>query len=861
MSEIINILPDGVVSTSEKQKISIPDSLTISGYLLLAVSAVLYAIEETTVVTAGIRTDSLDLKIFFLHYLIAFSYGVTLLFSRSYAKLTLAWSRESIHKTIIAQNLFLISAYALNRELPVFAESTTWLSIHLVITSIVMLTYPYLEVVPKYLRYLHHILLGSSLVLFLYMTVYVANFYLLGMVGIIFFGIGAHAFVPAFFLVTLIRLTVITHKEKKIGTGWIYLGAAIILCVSMIFIGEWKSRTREINRIANQSVIYSDTDLPTWIKVAKTMKNDWFTRLIIKSDLGYSVSYLHHWRSFDFDRDWDERMLHDPLVFLASGEITSLTSEDRKNILKVFDDGRHKAQDRLWSGADLTTAYIVTDVDIYPALRLAYSEQYINVRNSSKWDTNQQEAIYTFQLPEGSVVTSLSLWINGIEEKAILTSKQKATEAYTTIVGRERRDPSVVQWQEGNTVSVRVFPCTPNEERKFKIGVTSPLSVVDGKVIYTNVLFKGPSSVDAQQTSRIRIMGGAKNIDLPGDFKMNVKREYVREGNYDPDLRIEMDSKPVQQNQFSFDGYTYSMSNLKHTTENASFDEIYLDINNSWNPVDLYDLKPVLEGRKVYAYVNDEFVRITKENLHDIVDELDNMNFSLFPFHRLKNTGKALVITKGNDLSPQLLDFKQSKFSEGMAKHLGSGKKAYVFDLENETAPYIRSLRELRAFKYSHGNIKELITILNERKFPIAEESDAKVVLHDSDMAIERTPTTNSQKGNAPDHLARLFAYNDIMRKVGTDFFKDNFVNDDLVKEATSAYVVSPVSSLIVLETQKDYDRFGIEDMNNSLHNATKNSSGAVPEPHEWALILIFLGFAAFQVYKYFKSRSMLAQQ
>ena len=106
---------------------------------------------------------------------------------------------------------------------------------------------------------------------------------------------------------------------------------------------------------------------------------------------------------------------------------------------------------------------------------------------------------------------------------------------------------------------------------------------------------------------------------------------------------------------------------------------------------------------------------------------------------------------------------------------------------------------------------------------------------------MSKTKETDSkQVNNAPDHLARLYAYNDIMRRIGADYFKDDFINEALVDEASSAYVVSPVSSLIVLETKEDYKRFDITDKENSLHNASKQSSGAVPEPHEWALIVLF---------------------
>jgi len=61
---------------------------------------------------------------------------------------------------------------------------------------------------------------------------------------------------------------------------------------------------------------------------------------------------------------------------------------------------------------------------------------------------------------------------------------------------------------------------------------------------------------------------------------------------------------------------------------------------------------------------------------------------------------------------------------------------------------------------------------------------------------------------------------------------------DSLVAEAATAHVVTPVSSLVVLESQKDYDRFDIKETD-GLKNATKSSTGAVPEPHEWALILL----------------------
>jgi hypothetical protein len=63
-----------------------------------------------------------------------------------------------------------------------------------------------------------------------------------------------------------------------------------------------------------------------------------------------------------------------------------------------------------------------------------------------------------------------------------------------------------------------------------------------------------------------------------------------------------------------------------------------------------------------------------------------------------------------------------------------------------------------------------------------------------------------------------------------------------LAEIANEAYVVSPVSSLTVLETKKDYERFDIPENENSLKNASVKSSGAVPEPSEWLLLFLFIG-------------------
>jgi len=832
----------GVGGTTLQQK---RDPFLLLGYVFLAASCFFYLLFEFTPQEGSNYT----FEVFICHYILALGYAGFLLYNKAYG-IRASWRKENIHKTVVLLNLFLVSAFALNREFAVFEASANWWSVYIVFSSMTLLSFQYFDRLPAWVNKIQFVCLGGAFVLYVYSTVVIANYYLFSWIGLLFFGIGGLIYVPVCFVVLVIALIKHYHKNVDVPAAWMIVGVLAPLLFTAAFISEWSRRVDEIAKVTNQSVISPKTQLPAWVKAAQTLEDDWMTRMILKSDLVYTTA-KDRFSEFDFAPrrlSWEEQRKHDPLVFLATGvKECTLSADERIRILQAITKTRHQTEDRLWSGENLTTSYIVTDVDLYPDLHLAYTEKYLNVKNSGKqrW-RNTQEAIYTFQLPEGSVVTSLSLWINGVEEKAILTSKQKATEAYTTIVGKESRDPSVVHWQEGNTVTVRVFPCTPSEERKFKIGVTSPLTRQQGQIVYKSIRFDGPNAENAQETTRVTFIGTPPKTEMPKGFRKNDQGDYISEDAYNPELYIGMEASPVNSdNTFSFDGYTYSLESYTPDYERYQANAVYLDINNSWTPDDVEAFKDRLADN-LYVFYNEEFVKLSEQNWR-IAETLQKRAFSLFPFHLLKKKDAPLVVTKGRALSVHLSDFKGSPFAVHLGKFFASGKRVRVFNLGENVSTYVGSLREFRALQFGEGSREELFALLDKQQFPTLHETENSVVLHDANLKLTRKKSGNNPPPNsAPDHLARLFAYNDIMRRVGGGYFKEDFVNEALVEEASKAYVVSPVSSLIVLETRADYDRFNIHGTKNSLDNAAKDSSGAVPEPHEWVLIILF---AAFVIY------------
>ncbi len=80
---------------------------------------------------------------------------------------------------------------------------------------------------------------------------------------------------------------------------------------------------------------------------------------------------------------------------------------------------------------------------------------------------------------------------------------------------------------------------------------------------------------------------------------------------------------------------------------------------------------------------------------------------------------------------------------------------------------------------------------------------------------------------------------------------EDTLANNEYIYLAKDANIVTPVSSLIVLETDEDYAKNGIEKNVNTLGNASINNDGSVPEPHEWLMIIIGLGI----IFYYYKRR------
>lgn len=783
---------------------------------------------------------------FFINILIAFVYYLIALFSR--------WFKEEgigIHIRMMALVNLLVSAYALNRQMDVFKESTGWLCCLLVLVCINYISIYFFELLPEWLRRLQCFILGVAIVLFVYLAVYLLPLYILSAAAAIGLGISLHTFVPLLFVIFTIKLL---KKMQLQRSGYVFFsaGIAVALLISITYVVVWCINLSAINKHYNYSAEGYNASLPQWVNAAGHVPQNSISEKILKTGLSYHEADLSDFSLFTMPaRNFGERVKHDPLVVMCTlfGGRVNVPEEDRIKILESMYHARHQAQERLWAGDHLVTSHVHTEVELWPDLYMSYTEMCLTILNEGeawRWSSNE-EAIYTFQLPQGGVVTSLSLWIDGKEEKGILTTQAKADSAYKTIVGVERRDPSVVHWQEGNTVTVRVFPVVRGNSRKFKIGITAPLENNGNQLQYQSVYFKGPSFAHASEEIKLRFMADEKHLYLPYGFARAAEHVYVRNGRFKPDWDLLLDKLPLADKGFTFNGKNYHIQGWEKDREQAYVSQVFLDVNEGWTWKEFNKVLDICKEREVYvAGEANALVKVTAENKKGLFKQLASQRFSLFPFFSIPTSENSLVVTRGTLTSPSLQDIKRSDFMKQLRQYFSGGKHIRLFNLDAPLSPYLRSLKEFRAFDYEKGDVALLEQLLNSSRFAVNREDEQQVVIENAGVAIEQVDSLKDREAaGAPDHLARLFAYNHILQKAGTSLLAGDQVPDEVIAEAEQAYIVTPASSLIVLEKQQDYDQFDIKASKNSLQNATLHSNGAVPEPHEWALIILVLLLAA----------------
>lgn len=848
---------DGNPPVTHRSTFLVPfqDTTFRSAFILLALSASVFLVYD--VLGDSQREAGGNVGMIMIHYGLALCFSILLLTKGFYKSGREDYSSRRPTRWM-GLLLWLISAYALNREMTVFQQSTTWLCWVLVAVGLAMVAYTWKESLSVRGQQLLYAVFAVGFLLFVYMSFYLVGLYPISIPMLIGLGLSIHSFVPfAFALALGKRLWVDTRQEEHLRPG-VLVGLCATIAVLAVFLTGWFQTLNRIEQTKQEATIRKTSDLPDWVLVAQKLKAGWITDRLLRSGRVYDQGRFFNGNSWGLGNmtSLDDVKQHDPLVVIAAviHSADVLSSKEQLSLIKTLSSERHGTEEKFWTGRHLTTEEVVSQVRIWPQFRLSYTEQTVRIRNQARNTT--EEALMTFHLPTGSAVSSMSLWVNGKEEPAYLTTVAKADSAYRSVVDIQSRitarDPSVVYWQEGNRVTVRVFPCRAGEDRRVKLGITSPLRLENNTLVYQNTYFEGPAAESATELVRIDFATTPTDLHAPWLFSNLTNNALRHTGDYNPDWALHFQAPPLSTEAFVLDGRTYQMESYRPTLELFRPADVFLDVNTQWSKDEFRTAYQAADHEKSRVWVfMDGLRQLNDQNLDATYDQLKSQLFSLFPVYRITTPETALLITKGTPTSPLLSDLRDSRFADHFGLLTKNKTPIRTFCLSPSSSPYIQSLTELRVLNVVYGTSDDLVQFLAQtHQFPRQPDQADRIVLGEADVTIREQLNTGTSSSTAPDHLARLFTYNHLLQQIGRNYFIKNYQTDTLIAEAQRAHVVSPLSSLVVLETAADYKRFGIKNDHSGLDNATFKEEGAVPEPHEWALLIMILGLLSYLSWK-----------
>jgi len=119
--------------------------------------------------------------------------------------------------------------------------------------------------------------------------------------------------------------------------------------------------------------------------------------------------------------------------------------------------------------------------------------------------SRRQEGTYRFPIPSGASISRLAMTVKGKLLEGGMVEQKRAAAIYDEI-RRKRRDPVLLEWIDGRTFKMRVFPIEPGEYKRIIISYTQRLEAIDDHWHYS---FPGTDLQKTQESSiKVRAVSG-----------------------------------------------------------------------------------------------------------------------------------------------------------------------------------------------------------------------------------------------------------------------------------------------------------------------------------------------------------------
>jgi hypothetical protein len=477
---------------------------------------------------------------------------------------------------------------------------------------------------------------------------------------------------------------------------------------------------------------------------------------------------------------------------------------------------------------------------------VAYLEWTVEFRNSESTD---REARLQLALPPGGVVSRATLWVNGEEREAAYGGRGEVRAAYQRVAVQQRRDPLLVTSKGADRVLAQAFPVPRDGGTiKFKLGMTAPMELIsDSKARLTlpalvdrnfsfgadtshSVWIEGRQALSASVPDLAASTIGERLFRLAGSVN---DRELSRSR---PTITVDRNPNASRLAARIGDGQVVVQEVVRGTPATAA---VMLVIDGSARLADtgpklIEALDAIPLGTKVGAIIASE----------------PTQRIALAPWSDLQKRNVTHLLrfssfVGGQDNAPALAEALQTLEAEPRATLLWvHGPQPVSF--RDGTARL-----EQAAARLSHRPNVVLYSVepgpnelLPDAPWAWAARSLPRTGAPDADLSsyFARTfgqvpaPAIRRQQAQAAeglakgsDHIARLWASDRVLELMRADPTGNRAA---AVALATQYRLVTPVSGAVVLETKQQYDE-------SRLMPVSQATVPTVPEPHEWALLVI----------------------
>ncbi|MGD8855476.1 MAG: VIT domain-containing protein [Chloroflexota bacterium] len=186
----------------------------------------------------------------------------------------------------------------------------------------------------------------------------------------------------------------------------------------------------------------------------------------------------------------------------------------------------------IWDMDALSIEYQRVDVEIEDQVATTHIDQ-LFVNNGD----GLLEGNYLFPLPQGAVVSELTMWVDGQPIEAKILAADEARQIYDQIV-RQMRDPALLEYVGSSAIQANVFPIPPHDDRRVEITYTMILPAEGGLIKYvypqsTKLYSNAPLDeqrirVEVRSDEAIRAIYSPSHpvaIDRDGDYRAIVGYE------------------------------------------------------------------------------------------------------------------------------------------------------------------------------------------------------------------------------------------------------------------------------------------------------------------------------------------------